>query len=323
MCKESGNWLIGLLLAALVAILPAASSAADKKEILLGTPMPITGILSEAGIEGVWAYEQAIKDVNAKGGIFVKEYNKKLPVRLIVADAESDPGKAAAALERLVKVNKVDLLLSSFTANLVMPTSVAAEKLKVYYHANTCFPVLWRPQHFKWSTLMFFRLDAGAEVPFKTLDTVPAAERPKNLALLMEDTTDGRGFMGDRSRQGADFKENGRVEACYPPFFLDDFFTAWPGQGAGLTPKANDLEAAIKASGLDLHSGQQSGGVLIMGIRAVELNLHDGTHWIALPMICDKAATFGSMSAMADRTSRRSAFNVKIRCRIHRKTFTG
>ena len=93
-------------------------------------------------------------------------------------------------------------------------------------------------------------------------------------------------FVGcTKAECGADFKENGRVEAGQPLLFLDDFFTARRRQSAGLTPKANDLEAAMKASGFDLRSGQQSGGVLIMGIRAVELNLHDGTHWIALPMI--------------------------------------
>lgn len=175
--------------------MPGAGIAADKKEIVLGTPLPITGILANEGKEQKWAYEEAIKDVNAQGGIFVKEYNKKLPVRLVVADAESDPGKAAAAFERLAKVDKVDLMLSSFTANLVLPTSIAAEKLKTYYHATTCFPVLWRPHKFKWSTLMFFEMHEGAEVPFKVLNTVPEAERPKNIAILTEDTTDGRGFM--------------------------------------------------------------------------------------------------------------------------------
>ena len=84
---------------------------------------------------------------------------------------------------------------------------------------------------------------------------------------------------------GADFKENGRVEVGQPLLFLDHLVVAGLGQGAGLTPKANDLEAAMKASGLDLRSGQQSGGVLVLDIRAVELNLHDCTHWIASPMI--------------------------------------
>jgi branched-chain amino acid transport system substrate-binding protein len=198
MRKSRNALLTGLFVIVLAGLLslPNAGLAADKKEIVIGTPLPMTGILSMEANEQKWAYDQAIKDVNAKGGIFVKQYNKKLPVRLIVADAESDPGKAAAALERLVKVNKVDLLLSSFTTNLVLPTSVAADKLKTYYHATTLFPELWRPQKFKWSTLFFFSVVEGAEVPLKVLTSIPAAERPKNLALLMEDTTDGRGLGG-------------------------------------------------------------------------------------------------------------------------------
>jgi len=189
---------IGVSLLSLAAFfyVSSASIAAEKKEIVIGTPLPVTGVLSMEGNEQKWAYDQAIKDVNAKGGIFVKQYKKKLPVRLIVADAESDPGKAAAAVERLVKVDKVDLLLSSFTTNLVLPTSVAADKLKKYYHATTLFPELWLPQKFKWSTLFFFSVVKGAEVPFKVLGSIPEADRPNNLALLMEDTTDGRGLGG-------------------------------------------------------------------------------------------------------------------------------
>jgi hypothetical protein len=41
----------------------------------------------------------------------------------------------------------------------------------------------------------------------------------------------------------------------------------------------------MKASSLDLGSSQQCGGVLVLEIRTVVLNLHDSTHWIALPMI--------------------------------------
>jgi hypothetical protein len=38
-------------------------------------------------------------------------------------------------------------------------------------------------------------------------------------------------FVGcTKAECGADFKENGRVEAGYPLLFLDDFFTAWPRQ---------------------------------------------------------------------------------------------
>jgi branched-chain amino acid transport system substrate-binding protein len=189
-------------------LLSQTSSAADKEEILLGAPLPMTGILAITGKEAKWAYEQAVKDINAKGGVFVKEFNKKLPVRLIVGDAESDPGKAAVAFERFVKVDKVDFMLSSYTANLVMPTCIAAEKLKVYYNATMCFPSLWSPHKFKWSTLLFFELEHGAEVPFMVLDSIPQAERPEKIALLMEDTTDGRGFMEGFKKAAKKYKYN-------------------------------------------------------------------------------------------------------------------
>ena len=86
--------------------------AKEKKEIVIGTHLSMTGMLAMAAKEQAWAYEQATADVNKKGGIFVKELGKKLPIKLIVVDDESDGGKAAAAVEKLIKLQKVDLILS-------------------------------------------------------------------------------------------------------------------------------------------------------------------------------------------------------------------
>ena len=61
----------------------------------------------------------------------------------------------------------------------------------------------------------------------------------------------------------ADFKERGRVEVGYSLFFLDHLVATGLGQGARLTPKPDDLEAAIKGRSLDLRSSQQCGGVLV------------------------------------------------------------
>jgi branched-chain amino acid transport system substrate-binding protein len=169
-------------------------AAEEKTEILIGAPVPLTGGLAQNGEEEKWAYEQCMKDVNAQGGIFVKEFNKKLPLKLAVADAESDPGQAAAAAERLVKVNKVDLMLSSFGAEMVMPTCVVADKEKIYYHTTTCHTPIYRSGHFKYSTLYFFELAQASEVPFELLKSIPEAERPKNLAIVAEDSQDGRGW---------------------------------------------------------------------------------------------------------------------------------
>ena len=164
--------------------------AADRTEIRIGTPLPVTGILAGGTLEQKWAYEQAVADINKEGGIFVKQYGKKLPVKLIIADAESDPGKAVAATERLIKVDKVDVILSGFTTNHVIPTCMTADKYKKYYHATTCLIPPWAEQKFKWSTLFFFDIMQAASVPYELLNIMSDTDRPKRLAILMEDTID-------------------------------------------------------------------------------------------------------------------------------------
>lgn len=184
-------------------VITCTVQAKEKKEILIGAPIPVTGILSMIGLEQKWAYEQAFAECNKQGGIYVKEYGKKLPVKLIVEDAESDPGKAVAAVERLIKIDKVDLLLSSQTSNLVIPTCIAAEKLKTFYHTTTCLDVIWLPNKFKWSTLFFTDLDHFSTHTYEILNSINESERPKRLALVMEDTDDGRA-LGGVFRTGAE-----------------------------------------------------------------------------------------------------------------------
>ncbi len=175
----------------------ASSAKAEKNEILIGTNLPLTGILAMAGKEQQWAYQTAVDDVNKAGGIFVKEYGKKLPVRLIVADDESDPGKAAAAVERLIKLKKVDLLLGGFAAPFgVIPGCITAEKYHKYYHTSISLIPPWLEHKFQWSTLFFFDLVQACSVPYEVMNRIPENERPKKPALIMEDTFDGRAFAG-------------------------------------------------------------------------------------------------------------------------------
>lgn len=168
-----------------------------KKEIHVGTHLPISGPLAMVGVEHRWGYDQAVKDINKAGGIFVKEYGKKLPVRITVVDDETDPGKAAAAVERLIKRTNVDLLLSGETGpHAVIPGIVTAEKYHRYYHATT----IWIPDFLKykpqWSTMYFFDPVVGSATPFEIFNTLPPDQRPKNPALFLEDTSDGTLMAG-------------------------------------------------------------------------------------------------------------------------------
>jgi branched-chain amino acid transport system substrate-binding protein len=189
---------LGLFVFILTACLVAfnGASAQARKEILIGAPLSLSGMLAMDGIEQQWAYEQSANDINKTGGIFVKEFNKKLPIKLVVADDESDSGKAAAAVEKLIRINNVDLLLSTHSTPLILPTCVTAEKYKKLYHATTIWPPVWSEQKFKWSTAFFFTPMQGSEVPFLIFKSLPESDRPKNIALLMEDSIDGQAFGG-------------------------------------------------------------------------------------------------------------------------------
>lgn len=175
----------------------AGSQAMARDEILIGTHNPLSGLNAMSGAEQKWAYAQAVADWNNKGGIFLKEEGKKLPIKLITIDDESDAAKATAATERLIKRNKVDLMLSGQVGAMgVLPSMVTAEKFKTYYHGGIIWPQQFVEQGFKYCTMYFFDPATSGNMPFEVFDSVPEEQRPKRPALFMEDTFDGK-TMGD------------------------------------------------------------------------------------------------------------------------------
>ena len=172
--------------------LAADGPAMAKDEILIGSHIPLSGSGAGMGVEQKWAYEQAVKDINEAGGIYVKEYDKKLPVKLVITDDESEPRKAAAAVAKLIKQTKVDFILSGQGgAYGVTPGMVTAEKLKTYYHGT----VIWVPDflknNFQWCSMYFFDIGQGATIAYEVWNSLPEDQRPKKPAIFMEDSTDG------------------------------------------------------------------------------------------------------------------------------------
>ena len=56
--------------------------------------------------------------------------DKKFPVEFVFYDDQSDPQLSAKLVEKLVKEDKVDLLLGGFGSSQVMAASAASERLK-------------------------------------------------------------------------------------------------------------------------------------------------------------------------------------------------
>jgi branched-chain amino acid transport system substrate-binding protein len=81
------------------------------KEILFGCPTSLTGLYGAFGDQGSFGEKAAIDDINKLGGIEVKDLGRKLPIRLILADDESDPQKAGSLAQGMILSDKVNFIV--------------------------------------------------------------------------------------------------------------------------------------------------------------------------------------------------------------------
>jgi branched-chain amino acid transport system substrate-binding protein len=110
---------IDFILLILVIAFPLTGYPQAKDKIRLGQAIALSGVyamgakVTQMAPTDMWA-----KEVNAKGGIYVKQYGKKLPVEIIRYDDKSDVGTCVKLVEKLILDDKVDLLLGPWgTAN--------------------------------------------------------------------------------------------------------------------------------------------------------------------------------------------------------------
>jgi branched-chain amino acid transport system substrate-binding protein len=115
------------VMAVALTLLAGNGWAAAKDKIVIGQAVSLSGPLatSNAVVSSPY-YDLWVKDVNAEGGIYVKEYGKKLPVELLIYDDKSDIGTMTSLLEKLILEDKVDFILPPWgTANLFAAAPIA------------------------------------------------------------------------------------------------------------------------------------------------------------------------------------------------------
>jgi branched-chain amino acid transport system substrate-binding protein len=93
----------------------SSALAADEKapdKIRIGCAIALSGPNSMGGITTqVNPYKLAVADINARGGILVPKYNKRIPVDLIFYDDRSDIETSIKMAEKLIVEDKVDFML--------------------------------------------------------------------------------------------------------------------------------------------------------------------------------------------------------------------
>jgi branched-chain amino acid transport system substrate-binding protein len=117
-----GGYRLGLSIALLASIFGTAYAAEAPKEIKLGTLYASSGRFASISMPVHYGLKLWIDQKNAEGGVFIKAFNKKIPITLVAYDDQSNTATAATLFNQLITQDKVDLLVSDSGSVL---TSVA------------------------------------------------------------------------------------------------------------------------------------------------------------------------------------------------------
>ena len=134
-------------------------------------------------------YEIAVEDVNRAGGVTVG--GTKVPLELVILDDESDATKTVARFESLAAQGVV-AYLGTFGSDLHAAAASVAEKNKIPYLGVAFALHKIHQQGFRYLFSPFWKSPDIGQQLVPMLTSIPAAERPKRVAVFQEKTDWGR-----------------------------------------------------------------------------------------------------------------------------------
>ncbi|HMH51433.1 MAG TPA: amino acid ABC transporter substrate-binding protein [Candidatus Acidoferrum sp.] len=181
---------VGLAVAAVGAVVTPV--LAQPREIKIGGTMAVTGAFAvEWGPTAKAFMEEWAKMMNERGGVFVKEANAKLPIKLTVYDDGSSPDRAVELYERLATTDKVDFFTGPATSPITIRASTVAEKYGIpMVTAEANSPAIFA-RGFKWLVGADRPAPQWAEDYYamaKALMDAGAMPRLKTVAVIQENT---------------------------------------------------------------------------------------------------------------------------------------
>jgi len=172
--------LLVLLVASLLAVawsasVPAAPSGAP---VRIGSTLALTGPLAPTAMIHKIAGEIAIEQMNKRNGLLGR------PVEWVLLDDQSKADVTRTLYERLITVDKVDLLMGPYaTGSILSAMAVAQRYNKVLIHHSFGIPKLATyPLHFSSNGMA---AEPDKVVPAKLIDALESTKRaPKTVAIV-------------------------------------------------------------------------------------------------------------------------------------------
>jgi branched-chain amino acid transport system substrate-binding protein len=235
----------------------AAAAQAQQEPIKIGSSLPLTGNFSVTGEKHRQGFQLCVDLINQKGGVLGRQ------LELIVSDNRSDTETAISQYERLINVDKADLVFGTFSSKLTFPTSAIVDKYDMILPVPSGGALRIWSQGFK--HMFYFQQNAaelfGASPVAMIQDLVPEGERPKTAAIVHSDdffaNAIATGLVGGKVENPgggiiADLapgylKEAG-IELVYQEHWPEEGFSDWLNLANSVKRANADLVIGLTAS---------------------------------------------------------------------------
>ena len=168
---------------------PAAEPTEEPAEeppaepIKIGASMPLTGGFAIPGQKHTDGYQLCVDLINERGGLLDR------PVELIVSDNQSDVDTILAQTERMINVDKVDLMFGTFSSRLTFPQTSITEQAQIVNPIPSGASLRIYARGYKY--IFYFQQLAAEYVgrsPINLVnDLVAADDKPASVAVVYAD----------------------------------------------------------------------------------------------------------------------------------------
>jgi branched-chain amino acid transport system substrate-binding protein len=251
--------LAGVLAVSLAAVAAFPSTARAAEPIKIGFSMTLTGGLAANGKAALVAMEIWRDDINKKGGLLGR------PVEFVYYDDSTNPANVPGIYTKLLNVDEVDLVVSSYGTNLIAPAMPIIMKKKLVFMSLFGLAVNDRFNYDR-----YFQIMPSGPVPKEDWSrgffqlAMSQSDRPKSIALLATDSEFSKnavaGARTNATKAGleivydktfkpgtADFSPIVRAIQATNPDLV--YVGCYPPGAAGIVRAANELGLEAKMFG--------------------------------------------------------------------------
>lgn len=179
--------LIALVVLAIIEVMlvPRRAASAPPDAIRVGVTVSTTGKFATEVGPFRRLFEAWVADLNDKGGIYLSQYGRKLPVRLTMYDDRSDAATARRFYERLIAVDGANFLFGPYSSPLTFAATAPAEQHQVPFLAICANSPKIYERGFRWIVCV---IDAAPRYTYRYWEMIQAEGKARSVAFVVEDS---------------------------------------------------------------------------------------------------------------------------------------